>query len=104
MAVVLQVRDIIRKRCGDKQIPIIPEIAEAMTGDICDSIDIADYVSSEELHAQVLSTVSHEPRLSDVLHKLISETGDSEFAVEPLEVYLPEGQPTLENITFFEIM
>lgn len=68
-------------------IPIIPEVACAGTRESCEQAGIRDCVCTPVLHAEVLSMLVFEPRLSDVFFDLMSEKGDIEYALVGLDKY-----------------
>jgi hypothetical protein len=100
VATILQIRDILlRKGHVGKDIPIIPEIRDALTENICVSVKASDFIDSSGLPAQVLAMMAYQPRIADVLEEIISENGSVSFAIRKLENYC---EPVPTEISFFQ--
>jgi len=99
VATILQIRDILLNKGLGRDIPIIPEIRDALTENICVSVKASDFIDSSGLPAQVLAMMAYQPRIADVLEEIISENGSVSFAIRKLDKYC---LPVPEKISFFQ--
>lgn len=86
------------------EIPIIVEVREPETEEHCMHAQVLDFVDSVTMSAQVLAMVAYEPRMSAILHELISETGTMSFAIRDITEYLDPGEDPAEDVSFFDAM
>jgi len=99
VATIMQIRDILLIKGKGNDIPIIPEIRDALTENICVSVKASDFIDSSGLPAQVLAMMAYQPRIADVLEEIISENGSVSFAIRKLEKYC---SPVPSEISFFQ--
>jgi len=97
---VVQIQDVIQKRGFEPTMPFVPEICDTGSTQLCDALDIKDYVSSMDLHAQVLATVVGEPRLHNIVNIVASECISCEFAAVGLEEYMDKPP---KEVSFFDV-
>lgn len=99
VATILQIRDILLKKGRGNDIPIIPEIRDTLTENICVSVKASDFIDSSGLPAQVLAMMAYQPRIADVLEEIISENGSVSFAIRKLDKYC---LPVPSELSFFQ--
>eukprot|EP00746_Dinoflagellata_sp_MGD_P001484 gnl/MRDRNA2_/MRDRNA2_102790_c0_seq1.p1 gnl/MRDRNA2_/MRDRNA2_102790_c0~~gnl/MRDRNA2_/MRDRNA2_102790_c0_seq1.p1 ORF type:complete len:726 (+),score=90.36 gnl/MRDRNA2_/MRDRNA2_102790_c0_seq1:1685-3862(+) len=93
LVAILQIRDILVKK-GVNNIPVIPEIRSSQTEKNCAAVRACDFIDTSGLPAQVLAAVAYQPKLKGVFQDIISEDGDTTFAVRKLTDYVTEPPPT----------
>lgn len=99
VATIMQIRDILLHKGRGRDIPIIPEIKDSLTENICVAVKASDFIDSSGLPAQVLAMMSYQPRIADVLDEIISENGSVSFAIRKLDKYC---LPVPSKLNFFQ--
>lgn len=81
--------------------PIVPELVDPKTGNLCQHQYFRDYVNASDLEASMLATVAVEPRVGEVLQAITTKGSDMKLTLRSLQDYLPcEEVP--EEINFFD--
>lgn len=101
MSTVVMVKDLLQGHANSKDLRMVPEIREAVTGDICDELQIKDMIDTAALPARIIATIAHAPKLKPVLMDLISEHGNVKLKIQHLSSYV-DRVPT--SISFVEAM
>jgi hypothetical protein len=114
IAAVVQIREILRGKSREGQIPIIPEIQDTRSKFLLKLCGIRRFIDAAGMPVQVVAAVSMNPRLLSVMRTLlgghalaegeemIEDAGAVGFVIHKLEDYLPDGQPEPDKISFME--
>jgi hypothetical protein len=101
LSTVLHIRDVVRCRGQEPNFPIVPELVEARSTEICDQAGICDHVNAMMLHAKVVSSVVIDPRIDGLLDVLVSESDYVDMSMRSLSDYMQEIPA---EVSFFDCM
>lgn len=103
VAAVMQARHILSERGVEKQIPIVPEIQDPRTEKLCKICNISSFVDSSGMPVQVLAAVCFQPRLREVLRRVVGDDEAVGYSIRSLSDYLPDGAQLPESLNFVQI-
>jgi len=102
IAAVVQLRHIMALKGIKANIPIIPEIKDPRTEQLCKICNISSFVDSSGMPVQVLATVSVNPRLKLALEDLVGDEAEVGYAIRKLQDYLPPWKDPPPTISFMQ--
>jgi len=100
MAAVLQARDLLQG--SGRHIPIVPEISNFVSEDLCHNMGLTNFVDSAHLRAQVLASIALQPRIAPVLFDLTAGGEGTDLYLARLEDFMPGGIPE-EGLTWWSL-
>eukprot|EP00928_Gymnodinium_smaydae_P096598 TRINITY_DN8568_c0_g2_i1.p1 TRINITY_DN8568_c0_g2~~TRINITY_DN8568_c0_g2_i1.p1 ORF type:complete len:811 (+),score=81.59 TRINITY_DN8568_c0_g2_i1:63-2495(+) len=102
IAALMQFRQMLSQAHSTRCIPIIPEIKDPRSEQLCSICKVSDYINSSGMPNQVLASVSFQPRLRTVLREILSDETPIGFAIRTLQDYIQEGDELPTSISFVE--
>mmetsp|Transcript_141991 Transcript_141991/g.247303 ORF Transcript_141991/g.247303 Transcript_141991/m.247303 type:complete len:837 (-) Transcript_141991:36-2546(-) len=102
MTTLLQIRNRLAAKGLATAIPIIPEIRNPGSGELCGIVQAENFLNSSGMRVQVLATLCHRPPLLPILRELFFYEGQASFQSRSLEDYLPPDEDSPRHLSFLE--
>lgn len=103
IAAILHIRHLLSLTSTGAEPPIIPEIQDPRSQDLCSICRVSNFISSSVMPVQAMSQVAYQPKLRNVFRSFISVDGQIGIHIAVIEDYLPEGAAIPCALSFMDI-
>mmetsp|Transcript_155192 Transcript_155192/g.268908 ORF Transcript_155192/g.268908 Transcript_155192/m.268908 type:complete len:830 (-) Transcript_155192:20-2509(-) len=103
IAAVQQIRNILSEKAIARSIPIIPEIRDSRSDQLCTASLALDFLDSSGLPNRFLACAAYDYRLQYALESMLSARGDVKFDICSIEAFLPQNAQVPEQLSFVQV-
>lgn len=102
LTTLLQVRNNLAAKGLATAIPIIPQIRNPRSKDLCEFALSQDYLDTAGMRVEVLATLCRHPALLPILRELLFFEGEFSFQSRSLQDYLPRDELPPRELSFLD--